>query len=69
MKQIVEYKRMSMRVMETIENLNSFREFLKKLEEIGLINIITESDDYPNRQSSMARNYYTIEFLDKEEQE
>lgn len=60
----LEYKRMSMRVMETPENLDEFKFFLEKLQELGFIKIITCSNNYTNRGlSKEERIYCTIEFL------
>lgn len=50
------------------EEIDKFVDYLKNLEDLGEINLISVSNFYPNRNSKEVRNYIKLE-LNKEANE
>ena len=59
---------MQMRIMGMPEEIDKFVDYLKNLEDLGEINLISVSNFYPNRNSKEVRNYIKLE-LNKEANE
>lgn len=59
---------MQMRIMGMPEEIDKFVDYLKNLEDLGEINLISISSNYPNRCSKEVRNYIKLE-LNKEANE
>ena len=59
---------MQMRIMGMPEEIDKFVDYLKNLENLGEIDLISVSINYPNRCSKEVRNYIKLE-LNKETNE
>ena len=59
---------MQMRIMGMPEEIDKFVDYLKNLEDLCEINLISISSNYPNRCSKEVRNYIKLE-LNKEANE
>ena len=59
---------MQMRIMGMPEEIDKFVDYLKNLEDLGEIDLISVSNFYPNRNSKEVRNYIKLE-LNKEANE